>query len=54
MSAQDVAIVQRTLRLWASWGAHRLELAAGRAPAIVVALVAAVAISVAAWLRWLR
>ena len=25
MSAQDVAIVQRTLRLWASWGAHRLE-----------------------------
>lgn len=40
------------LRLRASWGAHRLELAAAGAPALVVALVAAAATALAAWLRW--
>lgn len=40
-----------TLRLRASWGARRFELAAAGAPAIVVALVAAVAGAVALWFR---
>ena len=41
------------LRLRARWGVRHLELAAVGMPAIIFALVAAVAIAVAAW-RWFR
>jgi hypothetical protein len=40
-----------SLRLRASWGARRVELAAVGTPAIVVALIAATAIAVVLWLR---
>lgn len=39
-----------TLRVRATWGARRVELAAAGAPAILVALVAAV-IAMVMWLR---
>jgi hypothetical protein len=42
------------LRLQARWGVRHLELAAVGVLAIIFALVAAVAIAVAGWLRWFR